>query len=182
MHKYYRIFFNLILGASVFALGLAYILEYAYELQPCHFCYYQRWIYYGVASTCIVGLLSNFLITTRFGIMTRVVDRFISYIIVLLIFCNMSMGFMHLSSEKRWFHFSTSCTSTDMGFSKAETLDQFRDLMLKREVVSCDHVQWTLFRISLAGWNFIYSAVLFVFSLIFSICFTRNIRYEEDTK
>lgn len=162
MHKYYKIFFTFIIAACLIALGLAYSISYANNLEPCKFCLYQRWIYFVVIVISIIGF--------RFHVLKKIC----SFIVVLLVLANAGIAFIHLSVENEWFQVSSTCTT---GFEKTDNLDKFKEMLMSKEVVACDRIQWTFFTISMAGWNFIYSCVLFVFSLIFSLSFARSLKH-----
>lgn len=168
MHKYYRIFFSFIIAACIIALGSAYFLQRHYNLVPCKLCDYQRMAYFVVVAVSFIGILFP------------LIQKLCSFLVVLIVFANLSVAFTQLSSENGWFHLSSACGSS---IPQAETLEQFKELIVNKDTVACDQVQWELFYISMAGWNFIYSSVLFVFSFIFSTSFARKLHnVEEDFK
>jgi disulfide bond formation protein DsbB len=63
------------------------------------------------------------------------------------------IGVYHAGVELRIFEGFTTCTSTAHAASNAELLKQ----LLKVPLIRCDQVQWSLFGVSLAGWNAIFS-------------------------
>ncbi|MEA3035333.1 MAG: hypothetical protein QOH04_1095, partial [Sphingomonadales bacterium] len=62
------------------------------------------------------------------------------------------IGFYHAGVEMKVFPGVTACTATAHG-SGDELLRQIMDA----PIVRCDQVQWSLFGISMAGWNFLVS-------------------------
>jgi disulfide bond formation protein DsbB len=63
------------------------------------------------------------------------------------------IGFYHAGVELKIFEGFTTCTSTAKAASTAELLKQ----LMKVPLIRCDQVQWSLFGISMAGWNAIFS-------------------------
>ncbi|MEO5809816.1 MAG: disulfide bond formation protein B, partial [Sphingomicrobium sp.] len=59
-----------------------------------------------------------------------------------------AIGVYHVGVEQKWWEGITVCTATG-----AATLE---DLM-KVPLIRCDQVQWSLFGVSLAGWNALFS-------------------------
>jgi disulfide bond formation protein DsbB len=62
------------------------------------------------------------------------------------------IGAYHAGVEYQWWQGLTACTST------ATTGGNPLDAIMHAPLVRCDVAQWTLFRISLAGWNFLISS------------------------
>jgi len=63
------------------------------------------------------------------------------------------IGVYHAGVELKVFEGFTTCTSTVKAASTQEMLKQLMAVPLIR----CDQVQWSLFGVSLAGWNAIFS-------------------------
>jgi disulfide bond formation protein DsbB len=59
----------------------------------------------------------------------------------------------HAGVERHIFEGMTTCTSTIHGGTNAELLQQ----IMKAPMIRCDEIQWSLFGITLAGWNAIVS-------------------------
>jgi disulfide bond formation protein DsbB len=63
------------------------------------------------------------------------------------------IGVYHAGVEMKIFEGFTTCTSTAKAASTQELLKQ----LMKVPLIRCDQVQWSLFGISMAGWNAIFS-------------------------
>lgn len=129
-----------------FALGLATILgalgsQYIGGLYPCELCLEQRLAYYwGLPLLALILILWNRLPLTVW---------YLAMSLAILIFAwGTYMGAYHAGVEWGFWPGPTSCTGTGGEIS----FDQLTDINAAR-VVPCDKVQWTLFGISLAGYN-----------------------------
>ena len=136
-------------------LGGALGSQYIGGLYPCEMCYWQRWPH-GAA---IVAALLAF---TSPAESSR--SRNLTLFAALAIAISGIIGVYHAGVEARVFEGFTQCTALGgKGMSTADLLKQISQTPLIR----CDQVQWSLFGISLAGWNAIFSlggtaAILFL--------------------
>ena len=64
-----------------------------------------------------------------------------------------AIGVYHAGVEAKIFEGFTQCTALAKGGSTAELLKK----LMKVPLIRCDQVQWSLFGISMAGWNAILS-------------------------
>ena len=120
-------------------LGGALLSQYVGGLHPCEMCHWQRWPH-GLA----IGLaLGAFLFTAG----TRGATV-LTALAALAIAVSGAIGVFHAGVEYGWWEGLTRCTT-----GGALSLD---DLM-KVPLVRCDQVQWSLFGVSMAGWNAIIS-------------------------
>lgn len=122
-------------------LAGAYGSQYLGGLTPCPMCYWQRWPHFAAL---VFGLLSFLLIH-------RLPDRGRSlvWLAALAIVTSGAIGAYHAGIELGIFEGFTQCAVSGGGSSLAE--------MLRQPLVRCDQVQWSLFGISMAGWNAILS-------------------------
>lgn len=141
----------LILAASLGALAGALVAETVYQLAPCPLCIYQRWPYVAT------GLLAALAMATR----GRWPVLFIG--LGCLVFAGESvLAFYHVGVEQGWFEGLAACAGA--GETPA-TLEALRAQLLEGPPPPrCDQPAWTLFGISMAGYNVIYAAVLAGFS------------------
>jgi disulfide bond formation protein DsbB len=129
-------------------LGGALGSQYIGGLYPCEMCYWQRWPHGAAILLAALAFTSS-----------PMSKRSIALILLaaFAIAISGAIGVYHAGVEAGIFEGFTTCTAT-----AGLTLD---DLM-KVPLVRCDQVQWSLFGISLAGWNAIFSlsgAALIVF-------------------
>ena len=125
-------------------LGGALGSQYIGGLHPCEMCHWQRWPH-GVA------ILFAALALTAPAASPRSVN--LTLLAALAIAVSGAIGAYHAGVEAKIFEGFTSCTALSPGGSNADLLKQITQAPLIR----CDQVQWSLFGISMAGWNAILS-------------------------
>ena len=108
-------------------------------LYPCEMCHWQRWPHYAA------------LVIAMLAFVPALPTRLLVTLAALAIAVSGAIGVAHAGVEYHWWQGFTACTKT-VGAGPI-TID---DLM-KAPVVRCDQAQWTLFGISLAGFNAIIS-------------------------
>jgi disulfide bond formation protein DsbB len=107
-------------------------------------CYWQRWAHMAGLAFAIVALLAG-----------RMPDRGRSFVwlAALGILASGLIGGYHAGVEAHVFAGFTQCTAQ---FDSQSSADLLRDI-LAAPIVRCDEIQWSLFGISMAGWNAILS-------------------------
>jgi disulfide bond formation protein DsbB len=144
----------IVLFFCVAALSVALIGQYGFDLQPCQLCIYQR-VPYAIAIA--LALLS---------LMSRQNRRWAAALVGLcgLAFAvNSGIALYHVGVEQHWWAGPASCSA---GIGGAKTVEDLINQLSKTvKVPSCDQIQWSLFGISMAGYNLPVSAGLAVFSL-----------------
>ena len=120
-------------------LGGALGSQYLGGLHPCEMCYWQRWPH---AAAILLAALAF----TNPATSSR--SRALTLLAAAAIAVSGAIGVYHAGVEARVFQGFTACTTTG-GLS-------LEDIM-KVPLIRCDQVQWSLFGISMAGWNAILS-------------------------
>lgn len=144
----------LLLAASLGPLAGALVAEYVFELLPCPLCIYQRWPYVATALLAVLVMAT----ATR--------GRWPALLVGLagLVFAGESaLAFYHVGVEQGWFEGLAACTGA-AGETPA-TIEELRAQLLAAPPPRCDEVPWSLFGISMAGYNVIYAAVLAIVGL-----------------
>ena len=137
----------LLLAARAAVVGAALFSQYVGGLQPCELCLYQRWPYYGVIMLALIAVVLG-----RSGL-----SRAVIAVAALAFVAGAALAFYHVGVEQHWFAGPSACTGASItGGSIAELKAQ----LLAQQVVRCDEPQWTLFGVSLAGWNLLASLEL----------------------
>lgn len=146
-----RAFAGFVLAASAIVLGAALLSQYWGGLAPCELCLLQRWPW-GVAITIsLVTVLAG----GRGGL------PWVAAVLALVFAASMVFAFYHLGVEQKWFAGPSACTASTPGNSGAAmTLEQMKQQILGTAPVLCDRVQWSLFGVSLAGWNLLASLLM----------------------
>lgn len=138
----------LLAGTGSGALLLAALGFQAAGYRPCELCILQRWPH--LAAVVIAGLI---VLTGRLRLLA----------VLGLIAASVATGLAiyHTGVEAQWWPGPQHCSGGigDIGsISAADLLAQIEGTA----VVRCDEVVWSLFGISMAGWNAICSGVLTV--------------------
>ncbi|HKW54135.1 MAG TPA: disulfide bond formation protein B [Stellaceae bacterium] len=142
-----------ILVASVALVGGALLFQYVGGLQPCELCLYQRWPYYAMIVLSALALAAG-----RLGLSAAVTG-----VAALAFLVGAGLAFYHVGVEQHWFAGPGACTGTSAG---SGSIEDFRKQLMAQQPVRCDEPQWTLFGVSLAGWNLLASLALVVFCLL----------------
>lgn len=134
----------------VAGLGSAGLLAAAFGFQvlgglpPCELCLWQRWPHAVAAVIAVLALAAG--------------GRVLPVAGLLAMLAAVGLGIFHVGVEQGWWVFVSSCTQGSIaGLSGADLLNP--DAALPAPV-RCDEIAWSLFGISMAGWNALASAGL----------------------
>jgi disulfide bond formation protein DsbB len=144
----------LILLASVAILGAAFAFEHLGGLRPCPLCILERYPY-GVAI-----LLSLIALGGWGGRRAGIILLALSGIVF---FTGATIAAYHVGVEQGWFEGLSACQGESGG--TATTIEELKALLLTKPPVPCDVVPWSLFGISLAGYDALSFLALAAFSL-----------------
>jgi disulfide bond formation protein DsbB len=126
----------LAIAVPALLLGGAYLGQYAFGLFPCEMCWWQRYAHFAALA---LALLSTVVPPKRVWVALAGVAILVAGL----------LGAYHAGVEYKWWEGLTTCSSTSSGHS-------LEDIM-NAPLIRCDEPQWTLFGISLAGYNFLIS-------------------------
>jgi disulfide bond formation protein DsbB len=139
----------LALGVPLALLAGAYYGQYFGGLFPCEMCWWQRYAHFAALPLALLGL---------------VVPPKRAWVALagLAILTSGLIGAYHAGVEYRWWEGLTECSAPDLGGGDA------LEALMRAPLIRCDEVQWSLFGISLAGFNFLIStaAALAIFVLL----------------
>lgn len=136
-----------IMAASVGALGTAYVAEYAFGLEPCPLCLYQR-VPYGV--TLALGLAA---LVVPWGAIRAAAVALAGAAFLI----GAAIAVHHVGVERHWWASVAACGGAlppDM------TVAELRAALAGPPAKPCDAVDWTLFGVSMAGYNAVVSIFL----------------------
>lgn len=152
----------LMAGLSLLMLLGAWGFQYIGHYDPCALCYDQRYIHMAVIA---LGLASGALLIVRPD-MARFAPLMIFAVAAVLLY---SAGFAawHAGIEYDWWDGPATCTVT--GGGSVSVADVLAALGGDRPVVLCDEAAWTLFGISMAGYNALISAAMAGASILVGI-------------
>lgn len=146
---------GLVLVASVLILGAALYSQYVVGLRPCVLCVYQRVPYVLVIAVCGLALAAS-LLGKEDGV-SPVWMKAVLAVCAVAFLAGAGVAAFHVGVEQGWWVGTTSCGGADMS---GATLEELRAHILNAPIVRCDETAWSLFGISMAGYNFLVSLVL----------------------
>jgi disulfide bond formation protein DsbB len=142
-----------LLLASVGSLLAAFFFQYVIGLQPCILCIWQRWPY-----AVVIALTALTLAAVRSPRLKA----------ALLALCGVALligggiAVFHVGVEQHWWTGTPGCGVP----ATANSLEEMRAQIMAAPVVRCDQVAWSLFGISMAGYNILISLALAAVALI----------------
>ncbi len=146
---------RLAVAASLAALVVAYLSQYAWGLEPCPLCLYQRFPY---GANIVLGAWAVLLAgrgRTPVALIALIGGVFA---------VDAGIAFYHVGVEQGRFEGLAACAG---GGATPATVDELRSLLLDRPPPPpCDQVQWSLFGVSMAGYNMLYAASMAAIILI----------------
>jgi len=145
---------GLVLAASVVVLGSALLSQYVGGLKPCVLCLYQR-----VPYVFTIGLSGSALALVAFGggHPRPVLTRGVLAVCAAIFLVGAGIAAYHVGVEQGWWVGTEACSGSDLN---AMTIDELREHLLAAPIVRCDEVSWSLFGISMAGYNVLTSLAL----------------------
>jgi disulfide bond formation protein DsbB len=143
----------LVILAAILALGTAFFAQLVGGLAPCPLCLWQRYPYGAAIALAVLSLLLA---------PAPRAARLALALAGLAILASGGIAAFHVGVEKHWWQGLASCSGTiDL---RASTADLTKQLM-ETPVVRCDAVPWSLFGISIAGYNFLYAGAVGLLTL-----------------
>ena len=140
---------RLTVAASLAALSVALLSQYVGGLSPCPLCLLQR-IPYGV---------NIFLGAGAILLIGRGREPLMLFVLIGGVFAlDAAIAFYHVGVETGWFAGLAACAG---GGETPGSVDALRAMLLDEPPPPpCDAVQWSLFGVSMAGYNMLLAAVM----------------------
>ena len=140
-----------LLLASSATLGMAYVFQYGFGLAPCALCYTQRYPYMVVIALAALATL-----------LAGRTNRWLLPACGLALLAGAGIAGFHVGVEQKWWPGPAACSALDLTGDIDAALDQ----IMAAPVVRCDDVAWSLFGISMAGYNGLISLALAAFAAV----------------
>jgi disulfide bond formation protein DsbB len=138
-------------GAAVAALCIAWLSQYGFGLAPCELCYWQRYGYWAAIALGVITILQP----------ARTSRRTVALWLLALAFLGTAgIALFHVGVEQGWWQGSAGCVGAATTGMSAEELEQ---AIINAPIVRCDEPAWTMFGISMAGYNLVYALILAAF-------------------
>ena len=131
-------------AAPLLLYGGALVSQYGFGLHPCEMCYWQRWPHQAAILLALLALLALLLRRSDKAM------RALTLLAAVAIAVSGAIGVFHAGVEYGFWEGITTCAT---GAGGPVTLDS----IMNAPLIRCDAVQWSLFGISLAGFNAIFS-------------------------
>src|SRR5829696_646057 len=147
-----RVFAGFVLIASSLVLGAALLSQYWGGLAPCELCLLQRWPWTAAITISLIALLVG----------SRPALPWVALVLALVFATGIAFSAYHVAVEQHWVAGPSSCSTAAGG---ATTLEEMRRQILGTAPVRCDEAPWSLFGVSLAGWNLLASLVMAAISV-----------------
>jgi disulfide bond formation protein DsbB len=146
---------GVILLVSLAALLIAFASQYLGGLQPCQLCIWQRW---GYAAAIALALA-----TMPLPPQLRPYGAALASVGLL---ATAGIALFHAGVEYHWWAGLASCTSN---LNTNQSLAGLEQQLLATPVIPCDRPAWTMFGISMAGYDFLYAGVFGALCLLASL-------------
>ncbi|SDF78663.1 disulfide bond formation protein B [Thalassobaculum litoreum] len=136
-------------AAAAAALAAALISQYGFDLQPCVLCIWQRWPYLAAIGLGLAAIALRRAPARR----APAAARALTGLAILAVLVSGGIGGFHVGVEQGWWEGTSGCGST----SGTDDLNALRAQIMNAPIVRCDEVAFSLFGISMAGWNLLYA-------------------------
>jgi disulfide bond formation protein DsbB len=144
----------LLLAASLGSLASALAFQHLGGFEPCILCLYQRWPYVAVAALAALALALP---------RPRWVRPALLVLCALALLIGGGIAVFHVGVEQHWWAGTAACEG-QLSIGRG-SIEDLRAQLLDSPVARCDQVPWSLFGISMAGYNAMISFGLGALSL-----------------
>jgi len=147
---------NFAIFAFILSLGLlcgAWFFQYILGHLPCQMCYWQR---HGHKVVIIIAL--GALMYRRFSPPNETgYTRHFAAVLSLALFASAGLALWHMGVEYTWWEGPKTCSGGSADIGALRRTDLLASLNDKIKPPACNTVVWSLFGLSMAGWNMIIS-------------------------
>ncbi len=147
LKQYKKYILKLLLFLAISILGGVYFFEYVIGLYPCELCLYQR-----IPWLLLIGVCS-------FGIIYKRRLHLVNILIIMAtitLMISAALAIFHVGVEQHWWQGLSSCSTNSVMPNK---LADLKAAIMAAPVIKCDDIAWSLFGISMAGYNAIISII-----------------------
>jgi len=146
--------------ASVAALATVFVFQFGFGILPCILCLWQRLPHAIAILVAGVGVgVARSAERMRDPYRAAPWGMFAALAVLLLVdhLANVGLAAFHIGVEQHWWAGTEACTGASGAGLSA---DQLAAQLLGTPPARCDEIAWSLFGISLAGFNFLLSLTL----------------------
>jgi disulfide bond formation protein DsbB len=156
-NNYFYLFLSLVIF-SLTSLLFAYFTQYILGYQPCPLCLYQRIPYFFLITISLITIIYKKL--SKLGLI----------LIILTIFSSILISGYHSGIERKIFTPLEICTTTQI--EKNISNIDYLEFINKQKASSCSEVQFKIFYLSMADYNFIIN--IFVIYLLLRLIYKKD--------
>jgi disulfide bond formation protein DsbB len=142
-----------LLAISAATLATVYASQYIGGLDPCQLCLYQRWPWWAALALAAPAAMPVLSVNLRMLLLL---------VAALLLLAGAGVAIYHVGIEQHLWPGPASCGGAGQIPGSFTQLQQ----MMQRPAPSCDQPAWTLFGISMAGYNAILSIVVSAWAFV----------------
>lgn len=142
-----RRFFVFVLVASAAVLGTVLAAQFWGGLMPCELCLKERYPWDAAIAVALVATVAG----------QRAARPWAAVLLAVIFAIGSGLAFYHVGVERHWFAGPAACTASG---AAAGTLAALKAELMHQAPVRCDEPAWTLFGVSLAGWNLLASLLM----------------------
>ncbi len=146
-----KICLGILFFGSVVALALAYLSQYAFHLEPCVLCFYQRKPFFFIAILAFFSLVF---------VKKESQQKLLIFVCLALLAANSAIAFYHSGVEKKIFVGPASCTSNKL--NEISDINELIKTIESTPAIRCDEPQFFFLGLTMAQWNFFYCLGLIV--------------------
>lgn len=140
--------------ASLAALGTAHAFENFGGLHPCALCLRQREVYWLALAIAAIAFIA---MRTK---PNWPIGRYATPVLGLVFLFGAVLAGYHAGVEWKFWLGPATCTGGGEGLAGLTTADLSAALSTASKAPQCDEIAWSLFGISMAGWNAVLSFAL----------------------
>lgn len=147
-----------VVAVSLGALAVAFLSQWEGGLLPCVLCVWQRWAYGAALGFGLAALALH----------RREAPRRIALGFAALAFLAVAaIAFYHVGVEQAWWQGAETCQGA--GITSGMNRDDIKFAILNAPTVSCNDVPWSLWGLSIAGFNVIFSLLFAAATTVFAL-------------
>jgi disulfide bond formation protein DsbB len=135
-------------------------------LQPCVLCIWQRWAHGAVIALALIAVAAAAFASRRAtGLLTLIAGT--------AAIAGAGLALYHVGVEQQWWPGTSGCGA---GALAGGGLGSLREKIEAAPIIRCSDVPWSLFGISMAGYNALLSAALGLIGIAAGIAMLRRAR------
>jgi disulfide bond formation protein DsbB len=121
-------------------LGSAFAFQLA-GYPPCELCWWQRYPYMAIMALALIGTAVK-----------AAPERLLLILLALLFLTDAGIAGFHVGVEQRWWEGLSTCSGY---VNVTDDINAAVDAIMNAPLIKCDEIAWSLFGVSMAGYNMI---------------------------